>query len=33
MFVSQAAAQFKLFTDHPANTTLMRKVVLESLRC
>jgi 3-dehydroquinate dehydratase/shikimate dehydrogenase len=32
MFVNQAAAQFKLFTDHPANTDLMRRVVLEKLR-
>jgi len=27
MFVNQAAAQFKLFTDHGANTSLMRKTV------
>jgi len=32
MFVNQAAAQFKLFTNQPANTNLMRKVVLDSLR-
>ena len=31
MFVNQAAAQFKLFTAHPANTDLMRKVVCDSL--
>jgi len=31
MFVNQAAAQFKLFTNQPANTGLMRKVVLDSL--
>ena len=33
MFVNQAAAQFHLFTDQPANTDLMRKVVLDSLGC
>jgi 3-dehydroquinate dehydratase/shikimate dehydrogenase len=33
MFVNQAAAQFHLFTDHPANTNLMREVVVDSLRC
>ncbi|OHB68326.1 MAG: hypothetical protein A2Y77_07540 [Planctomycetes bacterium RBG_13_62_9] len=33
MFVNQAAAQFHLFTGHPANTDLMRKTVLDSLRC
>ena len=32
MFVNQAAAQFKLFTAQPANTGLMRKVVVENLR-
>jgi len=32
MFVNQAAAQFQLFTTHPANTDLMRRVVLDSLR-
>ena len=31
MFVNQAAAQFHLFTGQPANTHLMRKVVLDSL--
>jgi len=31
MFVNQAAAQFKLFTNQPANTNLMRTVVLDSL--
>lgn len=31
MFVNQAAAQFKWFTGQPANTDLMRKVVLDSL--
>jgi len=31
MFVNQAAAQFKLFTNQPANTDLMRKVVLDRL--
>jgi len=31
MFVNQAAAQFKLFTNQPANTNLMRKVVLKHL--
>jgi 3-dehydroquinate dehydratase/shikimate dehydrogenase len=33
MFVNQAAAQFKLFTGQPANTDLMRQVVLDSFRC
>lgn len=33
MFVNQAAAQFRLFTGQPANNDLMRKVVLDSLRC
>jgi 3-dehydroquinate dehydratase/shikimate dehydrogenase len=33
MFVNQAAAQFRLFTGQPADTVLMRKVVLERLRC
>jgi len=33
MFVNQAAAQFKLFTHHPANTNLMRDIVLDRLRC
>jgi shikimate 5-dehydrogenase len=28
MFVNQAAAQFQLFTGHPANTNLMREVVV-----
>ncbi|HSV99790.1 MAG TPA: shikimate dehydrogenase [Sedimentisphaerales bacterium] len=32
MFVNQAAAQFRLFTGQSANTDLMRKVVLDSLR-
>ena len=32
MFVNQAAAQFRLFTGQSANTNLMRKVVLDSLR-
>lgn len=32
MFVNQAAAQFHLFTGQSANTTLMRKTVLDSLR-
>jgi 3-dehydroquinate dehydratase/shikimate dehydrogenase len=32
MFVNQAAAQFKLFTGQPANTDLMRRVVVDSLR-
>jgi 3-dehydroquinate dehydratase/shikimate dehydrogenase len=32
MFVNQAAAQFRLFTGEPANTPLMREVVLDSLR-
>jgi 3-dehydroquinate dehydratase/shikimate dehydrogenase len=31
MFVNQAAAQFQLFTGQPANTDLMRKVVVDSL--
>ena len=30
MFVNQAAAQFRLFTGQPANTALMREVVLQS---
>jgi 3-dehydroquinate dehydratase/shikimate dehydrogenase len=30
MFINQAAAQFRLFTHHPANTDLMRKVVVVS---
>ncbi|MBN1506875.1 MAG: type I 3-dehydroquinate dehydratase [Sedimentisphaerales bacterium] len=33
MFVNQAAAQFQLFTAQPANTDLMRKVVLDRLQC
>jgi 3-dehydroquinate dehydratase/shikimate dehydrogenase len=33
MFVNQAAAQFQLFTGQQANTALMRKVVLDNLRC
>lgn len=33
MFVNQAAAQFRLFTGQPADVALMRKVVLEGLRC
>jgi 3-dehydroquinate dehydratase/shikimate dehydrogenase len=33
MFVNQAAAQFHLFTRQSANTDLMRRVVLDSLRC
>jgi 3-dehydroquinate dehydratase/shikimate dehydrogenase len=33
MFVNQAAVQFRLFTGQSANTDLMRKVVLDSLRC
>jgi len=33
MFVNQAAAQFKWFTGQPANTDLMRKAVLDHLRC
>jgi 3-dehydroquinate dehydratase/shikimate dehydrogenase len=33
MFVNQAAAQFHLFTGQPANTDLMRKVVLDKLLC
>jgi len=33
MFVNQAAAQFQLFTNHRASTDLMRKVVLDRLRC
>lgn len=32
MFVNQAAAQFRLFTGQPANTDLMRNVVLAHLR-
>ena len=32
MFVNQAAAQFHLFTNQSPNTSLMRKVVLGSLR-
>jgi 3-dehydroquinate dehydratase/shikimate dehydrogenase len=32
MFVNQAAAQFHLFTNHPANTDLMRRAVVDSLR-
>ncbi|NLZ05368.1 MAG: type I 3-dehydroquinate dehydratase [Phycisphaerae bacterium] len=32
MFVNQALAQFRLFTGQPANPTLMRGVVLDSLR-
>ncbi len=32
MFVNQAAAQFQLFTGQPANTDLMRSVVLDHLR-
>lgn len=32
MFVNQAAAQFRLFTGQPANTDLMREVVLDYLR-
>ncbi|HNS21538.1 MAG TPA: shikimate dehydrogenase [Sedimentisphaerales bacterium] len=32
MFVNQAAAQFRLFTGQSANTDLMRRVVLGSLR-
>ncbi|MEN6426503.1 MAG: shikimate dehydrogenase [Phycisphaerales bacterium] len=32
MFVNQAAAQFRLFTGQPANTDLMRDVVLDHLR-
>jgi 3-dehydroquinate dehydratase / shikimate dehydrogenase len=32
MFVNQAAAQFRLFTGESADTPLMRKVVLDSLR-
>jgi 3-dehydroquinate dehydratase/shikimate dehydrogenase len=31
MFVNQAAAQFHLFTGQPANTTLMRRVVVSAL--
>jgi len=31
MFINQAAAQFNLFTRHPANTDLMRNVVLDHL--
>ena len=31
MFVNQAAAQSKLFTNHPANTDLMREVVCDAL--
>jgi 3-dehydroquinate dehydratase/shikimate dehydrogenase len=33
MFVNQAMAQFKLFTNTDANPELMRKVVLENLGC
>jgi len=33
MFVNQAAAQFKLFTGQSASTDLMRKVVVDRLRC
>ena len=33
MFVSQAMAQFRLFTNANGNAALMRKVVLENLRC
>jgi 3-dehydroquinate dehydratase/shikimate dehydrogenase len=33
MFVNQAMAQFKLFTNTDANQELMRKVVLENLGC
>jgi 3-dehydroquinate dehydratase/shikimate dehydrogenase len=33
MFVNQAAAQFHLFAGQSANTGLMRKTVLDSLRC
>jgi len=33
MFINQAAAQFRLFTTHSANTDLMRKVVQDGLRC
>ena len=32
MFVNQAAAQFRLFTGQPANTDLMRTVVLDHRR-
>ena len=32
MFVNQAMAQFHLFTNHEGNPTLMREVVLDSLR-
>jgi shikimate 5-dehydrogenase len=31
MFVNQAMAQFKLFTNQEGNSDLMRKVVLENL--
>lgn len=33
MFVNQAAAQFRLFTNEQANRDLMRNVVLDHLRC
>ncbi|UCF17052.1 MAG: shikimate dehydrogenase [Phycisphaerales bacterium] len=33
MFVNQAMAQFKLFTNTDGNADLMREVVLENLRC
>jgi shikimate 5-dehydrogenase len=33
MFVNQAAAQFRLFTNQTANCALMRQVVLDHLRC
>ncbi|NQT03469.1 MAG: shikimate dehydrogenase, partial [Planctomycetes bacterium] len=33
MFVNQAMAQFRLFTNQDGNPELMRKVVVEELRC
>ncbi len=33
MFVNQAMAQFKLFTQTDGNPELMRKVIIENLEC